>query len=438
MHIRIMGRLLYILMLLLSATSLSAQTWYVPPSAPVASWRHDDIAAAPGGTCLLVNLDGYVYRSVNAGLNWFQVTAKPGTGFRCVAMLTASHAFAGNLGPGSFGTQVSDTVPLYETQNGGVTWTPVSNISGPMPTGLCGMRRVNDSCVVALGRIGGPAHFLRTTDAGQSWVSRDMNALFGSLVDCHFIHPDTGWVIGADTGSDFFHQRAQVAYTTDGGLNWSLQYIDPDTATTCWKIDFPSSQIGYISIETPNDSVFILKTTDGGINWERKLVSDTSIWLQGMGFINDSVGWTGSLGMLMTGDGGDSWRPMGTDTLYHFNRFRRLGDSLALACGARVWRMSDIPSGLHFERPAKLPEFISLSPNPTSAGFTIEFCQQGYGTVSFDVYDLAGRHVESLFEMMVKGRQRVVIDGRPRWPVGLYFLVMRCGDYRVGKYLILE
>ena len=45
---------------------------------------------------------------------------------------------------------------LYATHDAGATWTPVLDIPGPQPTGICGLSVVNDSVAYGCGRYDGP------------------------------------------------------------------------------------------------------------------------------------------------------------------------------------------------------------------------------------------------------------------------------------------
>jgi len=196
-------------------------------------------------------------------------------------------------------------------------WQPVTSISGPLPKGVCGINVLNDSIAFAVGRVGGPAYFLKTTNGGQNWTSADLSSLAFSLIDCRFFSADTGIIIGSTPSINFNNAKALILYTTDGGSTWQTVFSGKDLWELCWKVHFTSRMIGYVSVEsqTSNDSTPVLKTVNGGLTWSKQIVSPTNIWLQGVGFINDSIGWTGGgTPNKKTIDGGNTWTNFTTFT----------------------------------------------------------------------------------------------------------------------------
>ena len=58
-----------------------------------------------------------------------------------------------------------------------------------------------------------------------------------------------------------------------------------------WKIDFPSDSVGYVSLQRNYESpIYFLKTIDGGETWNEMLFMNDYYFIQGIGFINDTLG----------------------------------------------------------------------------------------------------------------------------------------------------
>ncbi len=393
-----------ILFYLLAFNQLFAQSWQLLPNSPSAGFRHDDMYFINKDTGWVVNVDGYIYKTTDGGNSFTTQLHQSATSFRCVGFANETKGWCGNLGTGSW-SPTTDTMPLYQTLDGGSTWQAVTTISGPLPKGICGISVVNDMVVYAVGRVGGPCYILKTTDGGATWTSYDFDPPAHYLIDCHFFSPDTGLVAGC-TGTSFNDEKYAVWYTTDGGSNWQLVYHDSTTFIGhCWKINFPSRNVGYVSVEagcSTCDTVPVLKTTDGGMTWQKKnwntSFTTNFAYEQGIGFMNDSTGWCGDFvnQVTKTTDGGETWIPV--SFVGNFNRMRRVNDTIAYASGNRIWKFSNQPVGISFikKQPGILLE--QNSPNPFSEKTVIRYFLPRKGRATLRVYDLAGRPVTTLVD----------------------------------------
>ncbi|MFN8397370.1 MAG: hypothetical protein U0176_22295 [Bacteroidia bacterium] len=386
-----------------------AQTWHLLSSAPQASWRHDDIYFTDADHGWLVNVDGNIYRTTDGGTSWATLLQQPATSFRCVGFADTLRGWVGNLGLGSW-SPTTDTIPLYGTTDGGLTWTPAT-IIGPTPAGICGINVVTDSVAYAVGRVGGPGHILKTTNAGQTWISTPAPSPMFYLIDVKFFSPDTGFVSGT-TGA-LNSERPAIFRTVDGGQNWQQVAGLPNFQGICWKMTFPSRQVGYSSVEAwqGQDSIPVMKTTDGGLSWTPKLQSVPYFWDQGIGFIDEQLGYCGSTTNKRTTDGGDTWTNWALFP-HNFNRFRRINDSIAYACGNRVYKYSVVPvavdepvveaSKLQFEAPAL---------NPFRERTKISYVLPVDGEIDLRVYDWTGRPVKVLAQGWQRaGKHHVVLE----------------------------
>jgi photosystem II stability/assembly factor-like uncharacterized protein len=390
-----------LLLMLLFHTGF-AQNWRLLSGSPTsASFRHDDLFFINEDTGWVCNVDGKIYQTVNAGANWKTLVNMPAVSFRCIGFINAQKGWAGNLGQGRWSPTI-DTMPLYETTDGGNTWQPVTSISGTLPKGICGINVVNESVVYAVGRVGGPAYLLKTTNGGASWNSIDMNSLANQLIDCRFFSPDTGFVIGSYALADSL-SKYRILYTTNGGATWQVVASGLENGFNCWKIFFTNRQTGYVSIEgnTQSDSVYFLKTINGGISWQKNAYSKANSYGgQGIGFINDSVGWCGFLtgDTKQTSDGGKTWTDENT-ILHSLNRIRVINSNTAYAVGKNVWKYSYNPTGINNPDVKSLPGFtVSAFPNPFIENTTIEYQIPESGQVSIRLYDFSGRPISTLHD----------------------------------------
>lgn len=431
-----MVRIFTLLILALAVVPVQAQPtapWQTLTGVPTSS-RYNDAYFVSPERGWVVNGTAYVYRTTDGGATWTQQFHQDASHLRSVAFLDSLRGFIGNVGVGEFGT--TDPTNLYGTEDGGRTWRPVTTISGPEPKGLCGMFVVNDSVIVAVGRVRGPAFFVKTVDGGRTWQSQDLSAHAAGLIDVYFPHPDTGFVAGL-TSSDHARSSGVLLATTDGGRTWERRFVSTRTGEWFWKFSFPSRQVGYASLQRNTLApIYFVKTTDGGRTWEEKLFSKTHYFVQGMGFVNERTGWIGGNSThpaYQTTDGGDTWTP--TEIGARLNRFRFLNDTLGYAVGTRVHKLTVHTATSVATPPGPWPglQLEPGYPNPFDRETTIPYALPTPMPVSIDVYDVRGRRVRTLAAgHRAAGRHVVTWDGTDdeerRVAAGIYFCVVRAGE----------
>jgi len=285
-----------------------------------------------------------VYKTIDGGVTWKGVFTHAGTYFRSVLFVDDAHGFVSNLGPIP-GTGITDTNVMYETKDGGMSWTPVTSITGPMPSGICNQNEIDPSHLVAIGRVNGPSFLMTSSNAGASWTSQDMNTPFQMLIDAHFFSTSEGVVVGGSAGSTMY---CSIQRTTNGGGSWKQVFQSATPNSLCWKISFPSDQVGYVSVQdTSGGPPTFAKTIDGGKTWAEMPIAGAGAMYPGigMGFITEDIGWLSAddptAPTLRTTDGGKTWAKDAT-LVSPINRFRFLDPTTAFAIGATIWRL-DVP-----------------------------------------------------------------------------------------------
>jgi photosystem II stability/assembly factor-like uncharacterized protein len=389
--------IIFYFLLLNSYFAFSQSSWHVLPSSPTQSFRHDDLYFINADTGWVVNVSGQVWNTMDGGNTWKQLISQS-TSFRCVGFFDSIHGCIGNLGPGSW-APTSDTNPLYVTNNGGKTVTlPV--IIGPHPMGICGMSVINDSVIAACGRFDGPAYFAYSTNRGNTWNVKDTRSIAGMLIDTKFISPDTGFVVGG-TDSIESLSKSLILYTTDAGNTWTTKIIGKAPGNHCWKISHPSKMVFYVSVEElySNDTLRFFKSVDGGATWRENIIKGVPYgWSQGIGFVNDSVGWIGgNTYVLATKDSGKIFDTVPSPLLINLNRMRFVNDTLGYAVGQRVYKycncLTDVPQITTDYSGYALEQNI---PNPFTRVTTIKYTIPEQENVLIEVFDGGGRRITTL------------------------------------------
>ncbi len=334
-------------------------SWFPLPTEPYKG-KQDDVFFVNPQLGFYVNGQGKIYRTQDGGQHWSLVLEQKGTYFRAIGMVDAQHGFAGNIGTDYF-PGVTDTNPLYETQDGGNSWQVVSNLPGAPVKGICAIdilktRFINAgvlderTVIHAGGRVGSPASLLRSLDGGKTWVNIDMSPWAAMIVDVKFFDAMNG-IVFAGTDADVEKSHALIVATHDGGKTWQTTYESTRPFELTWKGAFANRDIGYATIQNydpdkAQSQRYVVKTTDGGKSWaELPLVNDYAVREFGVGFVSPERGWVGTTkGGFETRDGGASWAPVNLGRAVNKIRILRDGKDLrAYAIGSDVFAFAVPP-----------------------------------------------------------------------------------------------
>ena len=336
-------------------TQATEPAWVKQTTVPFRG-KQDDIVFVTPMIGWYGNGQGLLYHTTDGGQTWAEIWKKPGTFVRALGFVDEKVAFLGNVGTDYF-PGVTDEQPLYQTADGGVTWTPVTAINGPTVKGICAIDVLKvayinhgvldyKTTIRAAGRVGGPAFLMESTDLGATWTSRDLSAQTAMILDVKFINAKTGFIAGA-TSADVEASHALVLRTDDGGKTWTKVYESQRPFELTWKLAFPSDKVGYVTVQNydpdeANTARYVAKTTDGGKTWrELPLAQDHALREFGIGFVDDNHGWVGDTKVgMQTSDGGATWQPANMGQYVNKIRILKLDKTFAaLAIGNGVQRL---------------------------------------------------------------------------------------------------
>jgi photosystem II stability/assembly factor-like uncharacterized protein len=283
--------------------------------------KQDDICFIDEQHGWYINGFGKIFKTSDGGVHWDMQLEKKGTFFRCIAFIDSLRGFVGTVGTEYF-PNVTDTIPLYQTTNGGKTWEPV-NYTGDYVKGLCAIEIVKEQYInhgeigfkyhiYGVGRVGGPAFLMVSHDDGKTFKSQSIAAYCDAMYDIKMFNTQEGFAAASLGNEEKMH--ACILKTSDGGKSWRKVYQSKRPYETCWKIVFPTSKIGYGTIQSYNpDSTYItqhyVKTKNGGKKWKEYLLcKDHKARPFGVGFIDQKIGFIGTMNSgYKTTNGGKTW-----------------------------------------------------------------------------------------------------------------------------------
>lgn len=320
--------------------------------------KQDDIYFINEKVGWYVNGHGKVFQTKDGGSSWDKIYEKPGSFFRTIAFLDEQIGFLGTVGTDYF-PNVSDTIPLYRTDDGGKSWAPVT-YTGPYVKGLCAIDVVKEQFInhgaidykthiYAVGRVGSPANLMYSNDGGKTWTSRSLQQDVKMLFDILMFDKQTG-IACAASNEDISKSNAVIIKTNDGGKTWKKVYQSTRLFETTWKAHFPSKEVGYVTIQSynPDPNVKqqrVAKTTDGGETWkEINLIEDAGARQFGIGFIDEKHGFVGTVNSgFETRDGGQSWTKI--DIGRAVNKIRiyqdEQGNKYGYSIGVEVFKLTN-------------------------------------------------------------------------------------------------
>lgn len=348
------------LLLCLCAAYLPAQQfqWQKLNTEPYPG-KQDDICFVSPNLGWYVNGYGRIYHTRDGGQSWEKQWEQKGTFFRCVAFLDSLRGFAGTVGTDYF-PNVTDTIPLYRTLDGGKTWAPVA-YQGPYVKGLCAIDIVKEQFInhgkidykyhiYAVGRVGSPAMMMVSHDDGKTFTASDLNAKASMLFDIKMFNVKEG-IACAASNADIAESNALILHTKDGGKTWAPVFQSSHPFETTWKVSFPSRKVGYVTIQSYNPDPTVkqqrvAKTTNGGLSWqELNLVEDAQAREFGIGFLDELHGFVGTMGTgFETKDGGQTWSKVDLGRACNKIRIHQeQGLTYGFAIGVNVFKLQKAP-----------------------------------------------------------------------------------------------
>jgi photosystem II stability/assembly factor-like uncharacterized protein len=325
-------------------------------------------------TVLMCGNYGKIIKTVNGGNNWNLIYSDTVKQFWCFYFINSNTGYVS----GSHGT-------IMKTTNKGDNWTILNSTT---QTTLDGTWFVNENT----GYVGGANIFLKTTDAGQTWINKVGNFIspFETAEAVYFSDANTGYYCTNVT-------NCRIVKTTDGGDTWNLVHSQTD-AGAGWGMSFTNNMTGYVC--TSNGKV--VKTTDAGVTW---------------GIQNTPL----------------------TENLYEIH-FPSANTGYIASWSGKILKTTN--GGLTFigQVNNKTPTKFKLEqnyPNPFNPSTNINFSVPITGLVKLQIFDINGKLIaEPVNEILASGNYSISYNASDL-SSGIYYYKMQAGKFSETKKMIL-
>jgi photosystem II stability/assembly factor-like uncharacterized protein len=203
------------------------------------------------------------------------------------------------------------------------------------------------------------------------------------------VSPSVAWVSGT---------RGTYARTADGGKAWSVGAVPGAEKLDFRDVEAFGPDTAYLLSAGPGDASRIYKTTDGGKSWALQFKSaDPSAFLDAIAFWDERSGIAlgdpvkGRFQLLVTADGGASWKPLAATALPPAlpgeGAFAASGTCLVTHGDKDVWFVTGGAKSARVFRSGNRGQTWEVSETPIAAGaasagiFSIAFRDGKHGLI---------------------------------------------------------
>ncbi len=423
----------YFLIFILFPFTLNAQNKWGLVNTPAFTNRIDDLVMVDNEVGYSVSLDGRIVKTIDGGDNWNLLLRDSTVLCRAVEFIDRKKGFVGGFAGYN---AVNPSNIFRKTLDGGNTWIDMTaTIPQKARRSICGIAVADSNTIYACGNwFQDTGYIIKSVDGGNTWNLIDMAAYASSIIDMHFLNKDVGFAIGKSAKPA---ERPIILYTTNGGLNWSIKFDASPQKGYCWKIQKLNSLVYYVSVEDlTNVKPKILKSTDGGMTWSIITVANDAYNIEGVGFINEKVGWTGGERKYSfeTKDGGKTWDTIPFCPL--LNRMFRVNDTMMFATGKQIWKYKG--NGTSVSLPPARTAWLNVFPNPVNYKLTVDAIVANDTRVWLVLFDGQGNRVAEL-DNADKPRGTFFYEvNTTNLAAGVYYLMLKTHDDKVAAKVVVQ
>jgi photosystem II stability/assembly factor-like uncharacterized protein len=226
----------------------------------------------------------WLYRTDDAGLSWKPVVTNVQVPYASLDCVSASRCWALST------SQTDLSTRLYETTNGGRTWSQVAGsrtpptpqptppalpvagvlVKPPTPIPMPSSAELSAPSADVIWTIVDARYLFRSTDRGATWEQRPVPAQFQYFApDISFISDMEGWFsVSNEPAGDCKSESIAIWHTADAGATWQPLGSNGIAGAQCKKgLSFVDANRGFLDAWDPHHPAVIYRTTDGGRTW---------------------------------------------------------------------------------------------------------------------------------------------------------------------------
>lgn len=363
--------------------------------------------------------NGILYKTTNGGQSWNDISPFNSYWLYSTFFFDPLKGWIGGGLEGYF----------LRTINGGQSW---SSISLPVIDRMMCLYFINESNGWACGANG---KILRTTNSGLDWLLGN-SGVNVELRDIQFIDQNEGWSVGLN---------GRIIHTTNGGINWSQQ--NSGINSSLFGVHFANELTGWVV----GENGIIMKTNNGGVPVE--LITFSGVNIDGKVQLNwSTASELNNLGFeIERASEIKDWRNIGfvdgRGTTTEIQNYSFTDDLFGVQANKIFYRLKQIDFNGTYSYSKELelhmfglPNSYLLAqnyPNPFNPLTTIRYSLKDDCNVNLQIFDVLGTEVASLVDSYEEaGTYEVIFDGS-RLSSGIYYYVLKAGEFNAVKKLIL-
>lgn len=363
--------------------------------------------------CLFIGTQfGYIYRSTNNGLNWFQCDSTGGLPIKTLCENNNNIFFGDCSGKG-----------IYKSTNSGLTWF------------LCGLNGTTITCIYSenndLFAGSYSDSIFISTNSGLSWIPTNcVRPIYSSSS-----------ITGITTiGNNLFASTYSygVFFSTNRGLNWAT--VNNGLSTQIVFSLITNGNNLFVGTFYNYNQGGIFRSTNYGGNWVQIGLSNMDV--NSLEKYQTNVFAGTNYGVYISKNDGYSWltKNEGFDTIPNIYYLFATDTYLFALTRHNLWRrdLSDLLSIKKISNNITSEYILNQNfPNPFNPSTKIKFDLPKNEFVKITVFDMLGREIEKLVnEKQTAGLYEVTFDAS-KYPSGVYFYKLEAGDFSQVKKMIL-